>query len=137
MSATALGIIGLSGAAWLWNQLGVIASENRVYIQGAGVAIMVALCGFVAYWFFGTNRKTVEFFIATEGELKKVNWSTRKEIMGSTWVVIIVCFAITLVLFVVDIFFAEVFKTSGVLVGEKFVWNLIRDLFTSGSSNGG
>ena len=26
--------------------------------------------------------------IATEGEMKKVNWSTRREIIGMTWVVI-------------------------------------------------
>ena len=41
--------------------------------------------------------------IATDGEMKKVNWSTRKEIVGSTWVVVAATFLLTAVLIAVRV----------------------------------
>ena len=43
----------------------------------------------------------VDFLIATDSEMKKVNWTSRKELIGSTKVVIIFMFLIALFLFVV------------------------------------
>ena len=43
----------------------------------------------LTYWVVGVNRKANDFFIATEGEMKKVNWSTRAEVIRSTKVVIV------------------------------------------------
>lgn len=126
MSSIALGVLALTGAAWLWGEL---AAFNNVFVQGGGVLLLVAMFGALIYWLFGLNRKTVEFFIATESELKKVNWSTRKEILGSTWVVIIVSLAITIVLYVVDLIFSEVFKMAGVLVGDSLILDLLRSFF--------
>src|SRR5580765_7213874 len=39
-------------------------------------------------WYYLNQPKVVDFFIATESEMKKVNWTSRKEIVGSTKVVI-------------------------------------------------
>jgi preprotein translocase SecE subunit len=58
------------------------------------------------------NRRVCDFLIATDGEMKKVNWSSRREITGSTKVVIFVVVALGLFLFFVDIllmlFFSEI-----------------------------
>ncbi len=87
----------------------------RNYLQ-AGAAGLMMLVGFgVIYWFTGVGRKTNEFLIATDGEMKKVNWSTRREIIGSTWVVIISAFLIAGILYGIDQVFALIFRAVGVL----------------------
>jgi preprotein translocase subunit SecE len=53
--------------------------------------------------------------IATEGEMKKVSWSTKNEIIGSTKVVIMFTVLLALVLFVVDLAFQTMFSSIGVL----------------------
>lgn len=125
ISAASIGVLGFAGAAWLWQQLSVF---NNPYVQGAGAGVLLVVLLAVTYYVYGVNRRTVNFFIATEGEMKKVNWSTRREVIGSTWVVVIVAIVITLVLFVVDIFFSEVFKAMGVLVGDSSVVEFFRGL---------
>ena len=52
---------------------------------------------------FGKLGRTVsEFLGEVKGELKKVSFPSRKETMGSTTVVIIFCFLMSLYLSVVD-----------------------------------
>jgi preprotein translocase SecE subunit len=63
--------------------------------------------------------------IATEGEMKKVNWSTRREIIGSTKVVIVFTLLLTLVLFVVDMIFITFFGWIGVLREAPSVWEML------------
>ena len=60
-----------------------------------------------------------EFFIATESELKKVNWSSKKELIGSTKVVVTVVLLLAGFLFAVDLFFTWLFSLAGVL---PFSW---------------
>ena len=87
----------------------------RNYLQ-AGAAGLMMLGGFILiYWFTGVGRKSNEFLIATDGEMKKVNWSTRREIIGSTWVVIISAFLIAGILYGIDQVFALIFRAVGVL----------------------
>jgi preprotein translocase subunit SecE len=60
------------------------------------VAIFLAICVMV-FWL--VNKPNVaDFMIASEGEMKKVNWSSRQEIVVSTVVVIsvVVIFAVLL-----------------------------------------
>ncbi len=57
------------------------------------------------------NRpKTADFLIATEGEMKKVSWSSKKEIIGSTKVVIVTTFILAAILFGVDMLFIFLFR---------------------------
>ncbi len=130
MSTIAVGVMASAGAAWLWNALSVVNVDHPEYIQGGGVLVLVSVLAYFTYLLYWKKQTTAEFFIATEGEMKKVNWSTRKEIVGSTWVVIIVAAAITIVLFTVDLFFSEIFKMTGVLYGES----AIIDWFSGNSS---
>ena len=87
----------------------------RVYLQ-AGAAGLILVAGFIAaYWAAGFGAKPNEFLIATDGEMKKVNWSTWREIRGSTIVVIVAAFMIAGILYGVDQVFAYIFRSVGVL----------------------
>ncbi len=85
------------------------------YLQSAtagGIMLVGAVC---LYLFVGVKKGTVEFLIATDGEMKKVNWTTYREVKGSTIVVIVATFLIAGFLFGVDTIFAEIFSAIGVL----------------------
>jgi preprotein translocase subunit SecE len=72
------------------------------------VVIFVALSA-LTYWLL--NKPSVaDFLIASEGELKKVNWSSRKEVAVSTLIVIVVVFAMAALLGVTDVVFAMIFR---------------------------
>ncbi len=69
--------------------------------------LFVVLSG-LSFWL--VNRPTVaDFMIFAEGEMKKVSWSTRKEIAVSTFVVIVVVAVISVLLGVTDIIFQMLF----------------------------
>ena len=69
----------------------------------------------VLWWVTYTSRKSGDFMIATEGEMKKVSWSTRREIIGSTKVVILFTILFAVYLFVVDVVCVFLFSSIGVL----------------------
>jgi preprotein translocase SecE subunit len=88
---------------------------DELYLQAGGVAVLVLVAAFLIYWMVGVRSGTVEFLIATDGEMKKVNWSTRKDIVGSTWVVILWSVLLAAGLWAVDFLFSQFFKLIGVL----------------------
>lgn len=94
--------------------IGVEAFE-RTYLQGIGAGAVILVGSTFIFWLVGNKRRSVEFLIATDGEMKKVNWSTRREVYGSTVVVVVATFLIAAVLFVIDLGFAEFFESIGVL----------------------
>ena len=62
------------------------------------------------------NRpKTADFLIATESEMKKVSWSNKKEIIGSTKVVIVFTFILAAILRSTDVVFATLFSWLGIM----------------------
>lgn len=86
-----------------------------LYLQ-AGIAGAILLLGAILlYIFVGSHRKSVGFLIATDGEMKKVNWTSYREVKGSTIVVIVATFLIAGFLFGVDSLFARIFTWIGVL----------------------
>lgn len=86
-----------------------------LYLQ-VGVAGGIMLIGAIAtYIFVGVKKSAVEFLIATDGEMKKVNWTSYKEVKGSTIVVIAATFLIAGFLFVVDLAFSNFFSWIDVL----------------------
>lgn len=88
---------------------------NILYLQ-AGVAAVILVVGVaLTYIFVGVKPRSAEFLIATDGEMKKVHWSTRREILGSTWVVIAACFLIAGLLWVFDFGFVTVFQSIKLL----------------------
>ena len=80
-----------------------------------GLVKVGIIFGGLGYYLIGSKRGTVDFFIATEGEMKKVNWSTRKELQRSTWAVIALTMLIAFYCFVLDRIFYIFFWWMGVL----------------------
>lgn len=106
-------VLGFGAAVVLSEKLGAYAQPLVQY--GVPSLLLVAL-GLLMYWI--VNRpQSADFLIATEGEMKKVSWSSRKEIIGSTKVVIVTLFIMATVLAAVDIGFAVLFKVLGVTGG--------------------
>lgn len=118
MTGIAAGVLVCLGAVWLGGELrnqtygGAI---EPLYVAAIAAVVVVAVFGAVVYWLVGVKPSTVDFLIATEGEMKKVNWSTRREIFGSTWVVLALTAIITLFVFGFDQIFAFVFAWMKVL----------------------
>ncbi|MBX3382827.1 MAG: preprotein translocase subunit SecE [Phycisphaeraceae bacterium] len=88
---------------------------ERVYIQASAAAIFVIIGGLLIYRFVGARPSTVDFLIATDGEMKKVNWSTRKIVQDSTVVVIVATFLIAAFVFSSDFLLSGFFRLIGVL----------------------
>lgn len=88
---------------------------NPMYLQGAGVGLVVILGSALTWWFVGARPRTVDFLIATDGEMKKVNWSTRKDVMASTWVVVMWSVLLASGLYLIDLSFASFFKLIDLL----------------------
>ncbi len=117
MSAIAAGLIILMGAVWLWETFaGVsIGSLQTVYLQGGMAVTFITVGGILCYYLIGVHKRMVDFLIATEGEMKKVNWSTRREITGSTWVVIGFTFVVATIIALLDLVYSMIFQALNVL----------------------
>lgn len=83
---------------------------------GVDVAVLGILGGLV-YWIVGLHRGANDFFIATEGEMKKVSWSSWPDVVRSTQVVIVSVILLGIFLFVADLLFMKFFGAIGVLQG--------------------
>jgi len=104
----------------LYTRLPVWAGLSRngwqIYVI---LAVVATALGILAWWLI--NRpKHAEFLIATDGEMKKVNWTSRRELIGSTKVVTFFMFFIAAVLFFYDIVFGYAFFLIDVLKFAPF-----------------
>jgi preprotein translocase subunit SecE len=104
-------VMGLAGAVALSDKLA--AYFGPVVQFGAPVLILLGLA-VLMFWIVNRPR-SADFLIATEGEMKKVSWSSKKEIIGSTKVVIIATFMMAGILYAVDFMFALLFRVMGVM----------------------
>ena len=117
MSAIALGTLILMGCSWVWDIAKAIpiGDVQPVYVSATGAVIFGGILGIIGFVLIGRKPKVVDFMIATEGEMKKVNWSTRREILGSTWIVIGLTILIAALCFVFDLLFQRFFMWVNVL----------------------
>jgi preprotein translocase SecE subunit len=121
-------VLILAGGHFLWNELGVFRREDKQYtlvLQNIIPLMVVVVLGALTYWVSFISPKACNFMIATEGEMKKVNWSSRREIFGSTKVVIMFTVLLTVILFVVDIVFMSFFGWIGVLREAPTLWQML------------
>jgi preprotein translocase SecE subunit len=122
------GVLALWGALFIMDELGGSLDPNARYynpvVYGVSVAFILGM-GALLYWVVGLNRKANDFFIATEGEMKKVNWSGRQEVVRSTKVVIVTVVLMGVLLFVADVLFMELFSFIGVLKTPSMLDRLI------------
>lgn len=90
---------------------GLSRSGWQIY---AILATLTTAMGLLTWWLI--NRpKHAEFLIATDAEMKKVNWTSRRELIGSIKVVFFFMFFIASVLFFYDVAFGWFFFLIKVL----------------------
>lgn len=108
---TGLGLFAILviGCVVLYQQL----AAQSILIQTLIPAGICVVLSWLIFWLM--NKPSVaDFLIAAEGEIKKVSWSSRKEIVVSTTVVISVVLVMAIGLAVVDFAFIKIF---GDLIG--------------------
>ena len=77
------------------------AVTYKVYVEYAVPALLFV--GLTAVSLLYMNKPVVvDFLIATESEMKKVSWSSRRELIGSTAVVLVTVFLLALFIWVAD-----------------------------------
>jgi len=115
-TAIGAGILALGFADFVHGQLNFDPSWTPgIWIKnGIPVLALVGL-GLLIYWLVCVKRSSCDFLIATDGEMKKVNWTSRKEIIAATKVVILVTLLTAVILFAVDWLFMEFFQLIDVL----------------------
>lgn len=115
-------VIGVSltsmlGILWAWDYLKNlrISGVNELYVAAAGAIVIGGIITAITYYLVFVKPRTVDFLIATEGEMKKVNWSTRREIIGSTTAVITISVILAVYCWVLEIGFVAFFRLIKVL----------------------
>jgi len=114
LSAVALATLVIAGVAWLATEMQGITVIPTVYAQAIMAVVIIVFFGLLGFYLL--NKPNIaDFMIATESEMKKVNWPTLREVVGSTIVVISGTLLIALLLFVVDIIFGFIFTQIGII----------------------
>ena len=106
-SAFGAAIIAGLGCLQLYKQLQ--ATDLGLWVETMVPAgLFVGLCFLI---FQLINKQTItDFMIAAEGEMKKVSWSSKKEIAVSTFIVIVVVVIVAALLGVTDLGFQMFFS---------------------------
>jgi preprotein translocase SecE subunit len=115
-SAISAGVLGVALVFFVADQMQRFAiAESNIFVRDGIPAVVLVATVWLIFWLVGRNPTVVDFMIATEGEMKKVNWSTRKEVWGATKVVIVTVLGLAMMLFLVDMLFIFFFAGVGVL----------------------
>ena len=94
-----------------------LAKERQLAIW-ISAAVLAAYA--ILVWRLTNKPENVDFLIATDSEMKKVNWTSRRELIGSTKVVIVFMFLIAFFLFAIDLGFSYFFYLIHVLKSSPF-----------------
>ncbi len=106
ISGISVAVIVAAGCWRLYEMLAATDWSPWIIFLVPLIVVVAACVGL--YWLL--NKPVVaDFMIAAEGELKKVNWSSRKEVAVSTFVVIIVVVVMAMLLGATDMVFQLIF----------------------------
>jgi len=105
-------VIIACGAYWLAFQQTDVALLGDLW-KALIALVWIALCGWLVFWFVN-SPKYGEFLIMTESELRKVSWPSRKEVINSVKVVIILTLLLGGLLCLVDVGFIGLFQWMGI-----------------------
>jgi preprotein translocase subunit SecE len=106
-SAFAFAIIAGLGCRRLYQVLQ--ATDLGLWVKVMVPAGLFVALSLLVFWLVNTPS-LANFMIAAEGEMKKVSWSSRKEIAVSTFIVIMVVIIMAVLLGVTDMTFQLFFK---------------------------
>jgi preprotein translocase subunit SecE len=96
-------------------------TEQSIAARATARNLTIGICAAVLIglslltWRLINKPSNADFLIATDSEMKKVNWTSRQELIGSTKVVILFMFLIAFILFGIDIVFGYFFHLINVL----------------------
>jgi len=111
-SAFGVAIIAGLGCLQLYKKLQAaewVSPKAGLWIATMVPAGLFAALGLLVFWL--VNKPAIaDFMIAAEGEMKKVSWSSRKEIAVSTFIVVVVMVLMAGLLGVTDISFELFFS---------------------------
>ena len=94
------------GCYVLYGKMQVI---DNIWVNTLVPAGVCALFGFLVFWL--VNKPSVaDFMIAAEGEIKKVSWSSREELIASTVIVVFVVTSMAVMLWATDMGFQLLFR---------------------------
>jgi len=122
MTAIAVMTFTLGAAVWFNAEIlevYVLSTADNVLYWKAGIVAGTALFVGALLWYFLNKPKIADFMIATENEMKKVNWPSKQAVIGLTWIVIAGTLMIALILFVADFGFTNLFQAIGILETES------------------
>ena len=108
-TGVAVGLVDLVVAYYLYTLLDRYVADTvayRAYLAYGIPAALFAGLG-VAAFFYMNRPNVVDFLVATETEMKKVSWSSRAELLGSTTVVIMTVVGLADLIFLFDFVITE------------------------------
>lgn len=122
-SAVGAGMIVALSADFIYSQApAYISVLNQYPAAMAAVVGAYILAMAIIIWQVMNRPGNVDFLIATDSEMKKVNWTSRGELVGSTKIVILFMFMIAALLFGLDLYFTRIFYLLGVLATDAPLW---------------
>lgn len=108
-TAIGLGLFGLFGLYDLytkgldtWDTPAFAGIEWRMIVT----SVVAAGCAALVAWVVN-GRKTTDFLIVTESELRKVSWPTRRELQRQTTVVVVFTLLLGVIIFSADYVFVS------------------------------
>ncbi len=105
-SAFGAAIIAGLGCLQLYKKLD--GTDLGLWVKTMVPAGLLVGLGLLIFWL--VNKPSVaDFMVAAEGEMKKVSWSSRKEIAVSTFIVIMVVILMAMLLGITDLVFQMFF----------------------------
>jgi len=116
VAIAALGCFRLKLSIGSWLPVDMPVMTNQIVSAAIPVLVFVGLALLI---FQLVNKpKSAEFMIETEGEMKKVNWPAKKEVISSTKVVIFTFIAIAVIIGAIDILFRFFFRFIGIITTQ-------------------
>ena len=109
-TVAAMAIVTVVGVLWLVSEPYMV-NQNDL-IKAAASAVWVLLLAGLTFWMVNAP-KMAEFMIMTESEMRKVTWPSRKEVISSTRIVILITLILGLLLAAVDVGFVQLFHWMG------------------------
>jgi len=106
-SALGAGLVAGLGCVQLYRKLE--GTELGLWVEIMVPAVLFVVLALVIFW-LANKASVADFMIAAEGEMKKVSWSSRREIAVSTVVVIMVVIFMAVLLGVTDLSFQLFFS---------------------------
>jgi preprotein translocase subunit SecE len=110
-TVAAIALIAFVGAWWLGTS--VLAPYDQV-VKTVGICLWLAFFALFAFWLVN-KPNFAEFLIMTESEMRKVTWPTRRHVINSTRIVILMTVLLALLLWCVDVGFKTLFEWMKIL----------------------